>query len=68
MTALEATQEGMIRYGWSFVDANGVKVSSLIFKNEKAARQYKKDLKKLHPEMECSLVELFVRNGDTWDR
>jgi hypothetical protein len=65
MTALEAPQEGMIRYGWSLVTPDGVKASSIIFKNEKAANQYKKDLRKIHSELECTLVELFVkhRNG-----
>jgi hypothetical protein len=64
MTTLEAPQEVMIRYGWSLVTPDGVKASSLIFKNEKAANQYKKDLRKLRPELECSLVELFVKRGN----
>lgn len=60
--------EAMKRYGWSLVTPDGVKASSLIFKNEKAANQYKKDLRKIHPERECALVELFVRNEDIWDQ
>jgi hypothetical protein len=56
--------EGMKHYGWSLVTPDGVKASSLIFKNEKAANQYKKDLRKIHPELECSLVELFVKHGN----
>ena len=60
--------EGMQRYGWSVVDSNGVAASSLIFQNYKAADQYRDSLNELHPERKCALVELFVRNGDTWDR
>lgn len=54
--------EGMKRYGWSLVDSNGVKASTLIFQNREAADQYRESLAELHPERECALVELFVRN------
>jgi hypothetical protein len=64
MTTSEVPQEAMTHYGWSLIDSDGVMVSSLIFKNEKAANQYKKDLRKIHPELECSLVELFVKRGN----
>lgn len=53
--------EGMKHYGWSLVDSTGIPVTCLIFKNEWAASHFKNEMASLHPERECGLIELFVK-------
>ena len=55
--------EAMKSYGWGIVDSKGVMASSLIFRNLKAADQFRQNLHQLHPERECALVELFAKSS-----